>query len=80
MSKILLETNKLKKTFNHSSGSITLFDNLDLKIREGELVAYRPSGSGKSSITFIIYDEPSREILKLIITRQRTYQTIKKMI
>ena len=39
MSKILLETNKLKKTFNHSSGSITLFDNLDLKIREGELVA-----------------------------------------
>ena len=31
MSKILLETNNLKKTYQHINGNITLFNNLNLK-------------------------------------------------
>ena len=63
MSRILLETNNLKKTFEHSSGLITLFDNLNLKIKEGDLVALvGPSGSGKSSLLHLLafLDEPSK--------------------
>ena len=55
MSKILLETNNLKKSFNHVDGKITLFDNLNIKIKEGELVALvGPSGSGKSSLLHLL--------------------------
>ena len=54
MSKILLETINLKKSFDHINGSITLFDNFNIKLKEGELVALvGPSGSGKSSLFFI---------------------------
>ena len=63
MSKIVLETNNLKKTFEHTNGLITLFDNLNLKIREGDLVALvGPSGSGKSSLLHLLafLDEPSK--------------------
>ena len=37
MSKILLEITNLKKSFEHVNGLITLFDNFNLKIKEGEL-------------------------------------------
>ena len=51
MSKILLETVNLKKTYQHLKGNITLFNNLNLKIKQGDLVALvGPSGSGKSSL------------------------------
>ena len=63
MSRILLETNNLKKTFEHTNGLITLFDNLNLKIKEGDLVALvGPSGSGKSSLLHLLafLDEPSK--------------------
>ena len=39
MSKILLETINLKKNFEHLSGTVTLFNNINLKIKEGDLVA-----------------------------------------
>ena len=35
MNKIILETNNLKKSFNHVNGAITLFENLNIKIKEG---------------------------------------------
>ena len=47
MSKILIETVNLSKTYNHLNGNITLFNNLNLKVKKGELVALVvPSGSG----------------------------------
>ena len=39
MSKILIETVNLKKTYQHYNGNITLFNNLNLKIKQGDLVA-----------------------------------------
>ena len=73
MSKILLEVTNLKKSFDHANGSITLFDNFNIKIKEGELVALvGPSGSGKSSLLHILalLDEPSKG--KISIDRKET--------
>ena len=73
MSKIILEVTKLKKRFVHSSGSINLFDNLDITIKEGELVALvGPSGSGKSSLLHMLalLDEPTQG--KIIINNEET--------
>ena len=73
MNKVLLQTTQLKKSFERLNDSITLFDNLNLKIKEGELVALvGPSGSGKSSLLhlFALLDEPSRG--KIIIDEQDT--------
>tara|TARA_B100000941_G_scaffold79229_1_gene54288 strand:+ start:3682 stop:4374 length:693 start_codon:yes stop_codon:yes gene_type:complete len=73
MTKILLETNNLKKSFNHSSGTITLFKDIEIKIKEGDLVALvGPSGSGKSSLLhlFALLDKPSKG--KITIDSQET--------
>ena len=63
MNKILLETINIKKTYEHINGNITLFNNLNLKIKHGDLIALvGPSGSGKSSLLhlFALLDEPSK--------------------
>ena len=71
MSKILLELTNLKKSFQHATNTITLFKNLNIKIKEGELVALvGPSGSGKSSLLHLLalLDEPSAG--KIIIDKK----------
>ena len=63
MNRILLETNNLKKSYENADRSITLFDNLNIKINQGDLVALvGPSGSGKSSLLHLLalLDEPSK--------------------
>ena len=77
MSKINIEISNLKKSFEHISGSITLFKNFNLKIKEGELVALvGPSGSGKSSLLYLLalLDKPTngKIILNNIDTNKLT--------
>ena len=68
MSKILIETVNLNKTYKHLNGNITLFNNLNLKVKKGELVALvGPSGSGKSSLLHLLalLDEPTKGDIKI---------------
>ena len=70
MSKTLLETVNLKKTYQNFKGNITLFNNLNLKIKQGDLVALvGPSGSGKSSLLHLIalLEEPTKGDIKIYI-------------
>ena len=68
MTKILIETINLKKTYQHFNGNIILFNNLNLKIKQGDLVALvGPSGSGKSSLLHLLalLDEPTKGDIKI---------------
>jgi len=63
MTKILLETVNLKKSFTHRNGVIELFNNVNLKVRRGDLIALvGPSGSGKSSFLHLLalLDDPTK--------------------
>ena len=77
MNKIIVETVNLTKTYQHLNGNITLFNNLNLKIKQGDLVALvGPSGSGKSSLMHLLalLDEPTRGDIKInnIFTKKFT--------
>jgi len=81
MSKILIETIDLKKTYQHFNGNITLFNNLNLKIKQGDLVALvGPSGSGKSSLLHLLalLDEPTRGDIKINNISTKKYKDEKK--
>ena len=63
MNKILLEIINLKKSFEHKNGTIELFNNVNLKVRQGDLIALTgPSGSGKSSFLHLLalLDDPTK--------------------
>ena len=63
MNKILLEIINLKKSFEHRNGTIELFNNVNLKVKRGDLIALTgPSGSGKSSFLHLLalLDDPTK--------------------
>ena len=73
MTKILLETINLKKSFDHRNGTIELFNNVNLKVRRGDLIALTgPSGSGKSSFLHLLalLDDPTKG--KVILDKKDT--------
>ena len=73
MNKTLLETVNLKKTYEHKNGTINLFDNVNIKIKRGDLVALvGPSGSGKSSFLHLLalLDDPTKG--KVILDKKDT--------
>ena len=73
MSKTLIETINLKKSFEHINGFITLFKNCNIKIKEGDLVALvGPSGSGKSSLLHLLalLEEPTNG--KILVNKNQT--------
>ena len=81
MSKNLIETINLKKTYKHQNGNITLFDNLNIKIKHGDLVALvGPSGSGKSSLLHLLalLDEPTKGDIKINGTLTKKFKDEKK--
>ncbi len=73
MNKILLEIINLKKSFEHRNGTIKLFNNVNLKVRQGDLIALTgPSGSGKSSFLHLLalLDDPTKG--KVILDKKDT--------
>ena len=81
MNKIIIETVNLKKTYQHFTGNITLFNNLNLKIKQGDLVALiGPSGSGKSSLLHLLalLDEPTTGDIKINDTFTKKFSDEKK--
>ena len=81
MSKTLLETINLKKSYDHTNGNITIFNNLNLKIKHGDLIALvGPSGSGKSSLLhlFALLDEPSKGKILINNTDTKNLNNIQK--
>jgi ABC-type lipoprotein export system ATPase subunit len=73
MNKTLLETVNLKKTYEHINGKITLFNNINLKIKYGDLIALvGPSGSGKSSLLHLIALLDNPTMGKILINNKDT--------
>jgi putative ABC transport system ATP-binding protein len=58
----ILRTEHLNKTYCNGPEKTTALDDINLEVREGELLAvYGPSGSGKTSLLFLLggFDKPT---------------------
>ena len=70
MSETVLELDEVSKIFNeHNSNSLTIFENINLKIKNSELVGIiAPSGTGKTSLLNIsgLLDLPTCGEVKII--------------
>lgn len=65
---VLLKIEGLKKTFVQGERTLTIFENLDLKIEAGEIVALvGPSGAGKSTLLQIagLLDQPTSGSIRI---------------
>jgi len=63
---VLLKLSGMRKTFEQGGRKLTIFENLDLKVEKGELVALvGQSGSGKSTLLQIagLLDQPSDGVI-----------------
>ena len=63
MTKNLIELKNISKTFLSGERRINLFDNVNLKIKKGDLIALvGPSGSGKSTFLHMLalLEEPNK--------------------
>ena len=63
MSKFLLQVSNLKMTYAHKNGAINLFNDVNINIKSGELIALvGPSGSGKSTFLHLLalLDDPTK--------------------
>ncbi len=81
MNKVLLETINLKKDFEHKNGLIELFKDVNIKIKQGELIALvGPSGSGKSSFLHLLalLDEPTKGKILLKNKDTKNFNEIEK--
>ena len=73
MTKTLIETVNLKKSYEHKNGVIELFSNVNIKIKSGDLIALvGPSGSGKSSFLHLLalLDDPTKG--KILLKNKNT--------
>lgn len=69
MKNILIETEKLCKSFNMGKGQVTILKDIDLKIYEGDFtVIMGSSGSGKSTLLYSLssMDKPTEGKVKLL--------------
>ncbi len=73
MTKTIIETINLKKSFSHKNNKIQLFKNVNFKLKQGDLVALiGPSGSGKSTFLHLLslLDNPTQG--KILIKNKDT--------
>ena len=74
MNNFLIETNKIKKNFNHRNGLVRVFENVNIKVKPGELIALV-----LFCIFLLYWTNQQADILNLPVLTQKVFQMRKKM-